>query len=249
VRAKSKARTDGAKTKTFGIFGKRIISAVKSGGSSNPDSNVLLKDTIASARRANVPADNIKRAIERASGKDCKEPTPSLYECYAASGVSMIVSCLTDNQNRAVAEVRNVVNNKFGKSAKMAEAGSVLYMYDFVGRVEFGRTVPEDDILNICMDLNVEDFTFVDGGGGGGGGSGSGGGSGPGSVVYVDTASLKPLAAALQAANIEYTSDELCYKPKVFVDVISDEDKEFNEGLAEALEDLEDVEAITHNME
>ncbi|GMI19999.1 hypothetical protein TeGR_g3677 [Tetraparma gracilis] len=105
---------------------------------------------IAAARRSNVPAENIRRAIERAGAKGAVAPAASLFEAYAAGGCSLVISVLSDNQNRAVAEVKNVVNNKFGKGgAKMAEPGSVTYLYERRGRVAMpaGGGWDEDGML------------------------------------------------------------------------------------------------------
>ena len=94
------------KTKTNGIFGKKIIQAVKLGGSPSPDANHMLASVITAAKKADVPADNIKRAIERASAKGTAAPKESTFEAYAAGGVSFVINVLTDNDNRAVAEVK-----------------------------------------------------------------------------------------------------------------------------------------------
>ena len=146
VRAKAKGKTDGLKTKTYSTYGKKIIQAVKVGGSSSPDANPQLRDVINAAKKSSVPAYNIKRAIERASSMDAVSPKDSLFECYAAGGCSLVISVLTDNPNRAVAEIKNVVNNKFNRiGAKMAESGSVTYLYDRVAKITF----PKDTVTEV----------------------------------------------------------------------------------------------------
>tara|TARA_B110000971_G_C19774780_1_gene392509 strand:- start:62 stop:547 length:486 start_codon:yes stop_codon:yes gene_type:complete len=112
VREKTKGKTDARKTKTFATFGKKIIMAVKSGGSDNPDANKQLKDVISAAKKNNVPVDNIKRAIKKATEGNVGDFSESIFEAYGDGGASFIIHVLSDNANRANSDVRMVITKR-----------------------------------------------------------------------------------------------------------------------------------------
>uniref|UniRef100_A0A7S1FM57 Uncharacterized protein n=1 Tax=Corethron hystrix TaxID=216773 RepID=A0A7S1FM57_9STRA len=160
VRAATKGKTDAKKAKINGQFGKKIIMAVKQGGSPDPVANRQLGDVIKQAKTNSVPADNIARAIKRASessgGADFSE---SIFECYAQGGASMIVNVLTDNPNRAAAEIKNCFKKN---DAKVAESGSVLFMYDRKGVLEVESELDEDGLLDAAIEAGCDDYEVVE---------------------------------------------------------------------------------------
>ncbi|GMH56473.1 hypothetical protein TrRE_jg7765 [Triparma retinervis] len=243
VRAQTKGKTDAKKTKIYGQFGKKIIMAVKDGGSASPEANKLLRDTIAAAKKNNVPADNIKRAIKRATDSaDSAGFQSSLFEAYGAGGASFMISVLTDNSNRAAAEVKNAVNKAGKGKAKLAESGSVSYLYERKGRIVLGKgEADEEKVLDVCLEVGVEDFLFV---------SGEADGSGEDAdVVYTEQGDLALLRDGLKEhAGVEAKEADLCYKSTAPVEV-GEEEFEVNMDLVDALEELEDVDKVEHNMD
>lgn len=126
-RAATKGKTDGKKAKVNAFYGKKIIMAVKQGGSQDPVANRQLAELIKAAKQNNVPVDNINRAIKRANEKDTGDFSESIFEAYGFGGASLIINVLSDNPNRSTADVKLAVSKSGGK---IAESGSVLFMYD-----------------------------------------------------------------------------------------------------------------------
>ncbi|CAM9773683.1 unnamed protein product, partial [Hapterophycus canaliculatus] len=140
--AKVKGREDAKRGKAFARIGKKIIMAVKAGGP-NEDTNKQLADTIKEAKHNSVPKDNIARAIKRAvdgSQGDFKEV---VYEAYGHGGTGMVITALTDNVNRAIAEVKTVWRKQ---GLKQAAQGSVLFQFEKRGRVEIQGEVDEEQV-------------------------------------------------------------------------------------------------------
>eukprot|EP00523_Entomoneis_sp_CCMP467_P002892 CAMPEP_0168745390 /NCGR_PEP_ID=MMETSP0724-20121128/14587_1 /TAXON_ID=265536 /ORGANISM="Amphiprora sp., Strain CCMP467" /LENGTH=260 /DNA_ID=CAMNT_0008793089 /DNA_START=40 /DNA_END=820 /DNA_ORIENTATION=+ len=156
VRASTKAKTDAKKAKTNAVYGKKIIMAVKQGGSDDPNANRLLGDLIKQAKANSVPVDNIQRAIKKATEGNVGDFKEKTFEAYGLGGASMIISVLTDNDNRATADVKSTVNKRNGK---IAEQGSVAFMYDRKAIVEFGEgELDEEALLEAAIDAGCEDY-------------------------------------------------------------------------------------------
>ncbi|MDP6921933.1 MAG: YebC/PmpR family DNA-binding transcriptional regulator, partial [Lutibacter sp.] len=115
-----------AMAKTFTRIGKDIVMAVKEGGA-NPDTNARLRAVIQNAKAANMPKDNVERAIKKASDKDTANYKEVLFEGYAPHGVAVVVETATDNNNRTVANVRAAFNKCEGN---LGTSGSVVFMFD-----------------------------------------------------------------------------------------------------------------------
>jgi transcriptional/translational regulatory protein YebC/TACO1 len=155
---------------------------------------------------------------------------------------SFMISVLTDNPNRASAEVKNAVNKAGRGKAKMAESGSVSYLYERKGRIVLGKgEVDEEKVLDVCLEVGVEDFEFSEGEDDGSGEEAD--------VVYTSQGDLALLRdGILEGQGVEARSAELCYKSKAPV-VVGEEDFELNMDLVDALEELEDVDKVEHNMD
>jgi YebC/PmpR family DNA-binding regulatory protein len=233
VRASTKAKTDMKKTKINALYGKKIIMAVKDGGSPDPQGNRMLFDVIKQAKANNVPVDNINRAIKRASEGSAGDFKESTFEAYGFGGCSMIINVLSDNNNRATSDVRSTVNRREGK---MAESGSVMFMYDRKGRVDVPAELDEESLLDAAIAAGCDDYELVSG-------------DEPGTTfIYTDP---KEAAMMLEAVNSlgheENVKISLVYVSKALVEC-TDSDFEKNMEIVDALEALDDVDSVEHNM-
>jgi YebC/PmpR family DNA-binding regulatory protein len=153
--ATKKGAQDKKKAKLYGRIGKQIVAAVKGGGP-NPVSNVALAALLQTAKDYNIPKDIIDRNIKKASDKNQQDFEELTYEVYGFGGVGIVLEVLTDNNNRAAANVRDVVKKSGGK---MAEKGSVLYNFKRAGviAVKSSAEATGDDIMLAAMDAGAED--------------------------------------------------------------------------------------------
>jgi Uncharacterized conserved protein len=234
VRAATKGKTDAKKAKTNAIYGKKIIMCVKQGGP-DPESNRALADLMKAAKANSVPMDNINRAIKKASESNTGDFSERTFEAYGFGGASLVINVLTDNDNRANADVRSVVGKNNGK---MAEQGSVLFMYDRKGKIEVPGVVDEEKLLEAAIEADVEDFELVV----------EAMEDGDVSMIYVEPSDSSNMLEAVKTMGFETgVKMELAYVSKAPVEV-SEEDFEANMKLIDALEDLDDVDSVEHNM-
>jgi len=150
-----KAKTDAAKGKIFTKLGREIAVAAK--GGADPSTNSKLADVIAKAKAANMPNDNIKRSILKATGELNNVNYETLvYEGYGIGGSAVIVSTLTENKNRTVGEVRHIFD-KYGGS--MGTTGSVSFMFEKCGVLVIERTVNlgEDEVMELALEAGADD--------------------------------------------------------------------------------------------
>jgi DNA-binding regulatory protein, YebC/PmpR family len=226
-----KGKQDAERSKSFTKLTKEIIVAAKNGGG-NPDANIRLRTAIEAARKASMPNDNIKRAIQRGTGElegvSYEELT---YEGYGPGGVAIMVNCLTDNKNRTVPDVRSIFSKNGGR---MGESGSVSYLFNPVGliQIEPGVTT-EDTLMEVVLDAGAEDVQPTDDGG------------------FEVTTSFEGFTAvrdALDAAKIAYSSAETTMVPTTTVSV---EGKEAAQvlRLIDTLEEHDDVQNVYANVE
>lgn len=236
VRAATKGKADAKKAKVNAGFGKKIIMAVKQGGSPDPSANRQLELLIKAAKQNSVPVDNITRAIKRASEASVGDFSESTFEAYGFGGASFVVNVLSDNANRATADVRSTIGKRKGK---MAESGSVLFLYDKKGRLEVENTIlDEEAVLEAAieagceeMELEVEegddDHLMT-------------------SIVYSNPDETNLMMEALKSLGHE-PKMTLSYVSKAPVEC-TEEDFEKNMDIVEALEELDDVDSVEHNM-
>lgn len=233
VRAATKSKTDAKKTKINAAFGKRIIMAVKQGGSPDANANRMLADVIRAAKSNNVPVDNITRAVKRASEATVGDFSESTFEAYGFGGASLVINCLSDNANRCTSDVKSTVNKR---NAKMAEQGSVLFMYDRKGLVEVPSEVDEEALLEAAIEGGVDDYELLPGDTEGT------------SLVYVEPTDAAAMSDIIkEKMGIDNVKMSLTYVSKAPVEC-NDEDFEKNMQIIEALEELDDVDSVEHNM-
>lgn len=153
---RQKGKADIKKGLTFTKLTKAIIIAVKQGGgASDPSQNFRLRLAIDSARAANMPKENIERAIQRASGKEAGELEEVIYEGFAPGGASVIIEAATDNTQRTTAEIKNIFNKSGGS---FGQPGSVSYQFTQLGEIlisKNGKTF--DEIFETAVESGAED--------------------------------------------------------------------------------------------
>ncbi|TFC78335.1 YebC/PmpR family DNA-binding transcriptional regulator [Cryobacterium cheniae] len=225
-----KAVTDSRRAKAFAKLIKNIEVAARMGGA-DLSGNPTLVDAIQKAKKTSVPNDNIDRAVKRGAGLsgEVVDYTTIMYEGYAAHGVAIMIECLTDNKNRAAAEVRTTVSRNGGN---MADPGSVAYNFHRKGIVVVpkGNNVTEDDVLAAVLDAGAEEV--VD--------------DGDKFEVFSEAHDLVATRTALQDAGIDYDSADIAFVPQLKVEVDAETARKVFR-LIDALEELDDVQNIFSN--
>ena len=155
---RKKEATDSKKANIFSKIGKEIAVAVKMGGSADPNVNRKLKDVIAKAKSQNMPNDNINRCIQKAAGDSNSDNYEEIvYEGFGPCGVSVIVEAMTDNKNRAAADIRCIFTKSGGS---LGQTGSVGYMFNKKGYIliEKGDNFDEDTLMMDALENGAEDI-------------------------------------------------------------------------------------------
>ncbi len=220
-----------AMAKTFTRIGKDIAMAVKEGGP-NPDTNARLRAVIQNAKAANMPKENVERAIKKASEKDSAHYKEVLFEGYAAHGIAVLVETATDNNNRTVANVRAAFN-KF--NGALGTSGSVVFMFDHICNF---RVKKEDINMDLeefeleLIDFEVEEM-FEDE---------------DGILIYAPFEMYGSIQKYLEDNQIEILSSGFERIPQTNKK-LSEEEQEEVDKLLERLEDDDDVQNVYHNME
>jgi YebC/PmpR family DNA-binding regulatory protein len=223
-----KERSDRKKGKIFSRIMKEIISAVKQNGP-DPKSNSKLRLAIQKAKDANLPTDNIDRNIKKASSADQQDFSEMSYELYGFGGVGIIVEGMTDNKNRFASDIR-IATNKCGGT--IATPGAVSYNFDRKGVIRIPKAgTKEDDLFLLATEAGAEDFIADD----------------EQYVVITPMDGFLPVKEAIEKAHIKCEEASLEMVPKMWVEV-SEEDGTKNIALIEWLENLDDVDAVYHNM-
>jgi YebC/PmpR family DNA-binding regulatory protein len=224
-----KGAQDAKRAKAFSKLAREITVAAKLGGT-DPAMNHALRAAILAAKAANVPKDNIERAIRKSTGDDGATYEEVRYEGYGPGGVALIVEALTDNRNRTAGEVRAAFT-KFGGT--MGETGSVSFQFQRVGLIRYPAGVASvDAMLDGAIEAGASDVTS----------------DGDGHEVVCEPEDLNAVRDALEARFGEPGSARLDWKPQNTVPV--DEDKaESLFKLFDVLEDNDDVQRIAANYE
>ncbi len=225
-----KAIIDSRRAKSFAKLIKNIEVAAKIGGA-DMSGNPTLVDAVQKAKKTSVPNDNIDRAVKRGAGLlgEVVDYQTIMYEGYAANGVAMLVECLTDNKNRAAAEVRTAMSRNGGT---MADPGSVAYNFHRKGviAVPHDEAPTEDDVLAAVLDAGAEDVTD----------------HGEDFEIRCEPSDMVAVRQALQEAGIDYDSADVEFVPQVKVEVDLETARKVNK-LVDAMEDLDDVQNIYVN--
>jgi len=224
-----KAAVDAKRGKIFSVISKELTLAARDGGK-DPEFNPRLRTLITKAKQANMPADNIDRAIKKGTGELAGVTIEELlYEGYGPSGVGLIVEVTTDNKNRSASEVRSTFSKGGGN---LAGAGALAFNFKRKGQILLSREkIDEDSLTELALENDAEDIVTEK----------------EHYEIICETSQYDRLAEAFEKAGIETDSSELAYLPNNLVP-ISDEDtarKIFK--LIETLEDLEDVKAVHGN--
>ncbi|MBE6915763.1 MAG: YebC/PmpR family DNA-binding transcriptional regulator [Ruminococcaceae bacterium] len=225
-----KEKTDAQKAKIFTKIGREMAVAVKEGGP-DPASNSKLRDCIAKAKANNVPNDNIKRTIEKATGGDGANYETIVYEGYGPSGVAVIVEALTDNRNRTASDVRHAFD-KFG--GNLGATGCVSWQFDDKGVILLEKTdEDEDEVMLACLEAGADDVET----------------DGDAIEVYTDPDAMGDVREALEAQGRTILSAEKDKIPQTYI-TLSDEDALKNmQKMLDMLEDNDDVQNVWHNWE
>jgi len=225
-----KAVVDAKRGKLFAKLIKNVEVAARTGGG-DPAGNPTLFDAIQKAKRNSVPNENIDRAVRRGAGLEAGGATYETvtYEGYAPGGVAVLVQTLTDNRNRAAADVRTALTRNGGS---MADPGSVSYLFNRKGVVIVGKAgeVTDDDVLTAVLDAGAEEVNDL----------------GESFEVVSEPTDLVAVRTALQQAGIDYESAEAAFLPSVEVPLDEEQAKRVFR-LIEAIEDSDDVQDVYAN--
>ena len=228
--AAKKAKTDAVKGKIFTKVGREIAVAAKS--NPDPNTNSKLADAIAKAKAVNMPNDNIKRCIAKASGELNGDNYEELtYEGYGPSGSAIIVKTLTDNKNRTVDFVRTAMK-KYGGS--LGNAGCVSFTFKNLGVIVIERTpdLVEDTVMEYALEAGADDFIVED----------------DAFVVYTDPSAFSGVRKFLEEKGLNFFEAQVEMVPENKITLSGDDFVKF-EKLINALEDLDDVQNVYHNVE
>jgi YebC/PmpR family DNA-binding regulatory protein len=226
-----KAAIDAKRGKLFAKLIKNIEVAARSGGG-DPTGNPTLYDAIQKAKKSSVPNNNIDNAVKRGSGATAggSDWETITYEGYAPGGVAVLIECLTDNRNRAAAEVRTALTRNGGA---LAEPGSVSYVFERKGVVIVPKTEQsEDDLLEVVLDAGAEEVNDL----------------GESFEIVSEAGDLIPVRTALQGAGIDYDSADPTFLPSMSVPLDAEAAKKVFR-LIEALEDSDEVQNVYANFD
>jgi YebC/PmpR family DNA-binding regulatory protein len=226
-----KAVIDAKRGKMFAKLIKNIEVAARTGGG-DPGGNPTLYDAIQKAKKSSVPNSNIDNAVKRGSGVEGggADYQTIMYEGYGPSGVAVLIECLTDNRNRAAAEVRIALTRNGGT---LAEPNSVSYMFTRKGVIVVPKTgLSEDDVLTAVLEAGAEEVNDL----------------GDAFEVVSEATDLVTVRTALQSAGIDYDSAEAQFVPSVAVPLDEDGARKIFK-LIDALEDSDDVQNVYANFD
>ena len=226
-----KAIIDSRRAKSFAKLIKNIEVAAKIGGADFAG-NPTLADAVYKAKKSSVPNDNIDRAVKRGAGLtgESIDYMTIMYEGYGPGGVALLIECLTDNKNRAAAEVRTAMSRNGGA---MADPGSVAYNFNRKGVISITKSegVSEDDIVLAVLEAGAEEV--IDRGGG--------------YEVITDPTDLVSARKALQEAGLDYDSSEAEFVATLSIDVDAETARKVF-ALVDSLEDSDDVQNVFTNV-
>ena len=220
-----------AMAKTFTRIGKDIVMAVKEGGP-NPETNSRLRAVIQNAKAANMPKENVERAIKKATDKDTEDFKEVLFEGYAPHGIAILVETATDNNNRTVANVRAAFNKCDGN---LGTSGSVVFMFDHTCNFTIKKediTIDMEELELELIDFDVEEI-FDDE---------------EGIVVYAPFEQFGAIQSFFEANNVEILSSGFERIPTI-TKKLKENEQEDVEKLLERLEEEDDVQNVYHSME
>jgi YebC/PmpR family DNA-binding regulatory protein len=225
-----KAAADAKRGKVFTRLAREITIAAREGGG-DPNTNFRLRLVVDKAKAANMPKENIERAVKRGTGElKGEELAEVTYEGYAPNGVALLVQVLTDNRNRTVADIRRILTRQGGA---LADAGAVAWQFDrkgYIGITPDG--VDEDAIFEVTVEAGAEDVVFGD----------------DLIEVYAELEHFQGVRQALEDAGIQFETAELAMIPKTTMQLSEKETLQVM-GIIDALEELDDVQQVYSNLD
>lgn len=227
---RKKGAADAARGKLFAKLIKAIEAAARDGGP-DPDMNPTLATMVQKAKDASVPKDNIQRALDRAAGKDAggSDWETIYYEGYAPGGVAVYVECLTDNRNRAAADVRTAFSKNGGS---LAEPGAVNYLFTRTGMIILPKSgTEEDDLLMTGLDAGLEDVTEDT----------------ENFIVTCQPEDVAALRKAFEEAGLKVSSSDSTMVPSMSVPITDEDSAKKVLRILDALDDADDVQEVYAN--
>ena len=230
---RQKGVADVKKGKIFSQLSKAVTLTAKDGGG-DPSMNPALKLAIEKAKQANMPLDNIEKAIKKGTGElEGGTIEEVLYEVYGPGGIAMIIEGTTDNTNRTVAEIKHILSRNNGR---LGEAGSVKWMFERFGYLEIDKSdlkISEDDLEMAIIDSGAEDFNLVENV----------------IIVYTKSEDLYKVKESLEKNNIGISDSGFEWKAKNKIKIDDEKIVKQIEKLFEALDEQEDVGEVFSNLE
>ena len=224
-----KGRQDAVRSKLFSKLSKEITVAAKM-GDPDPEKNPRLRMAVKEAKSNSVPKDVIERAIKKSSAGEGDEYEEIRYEGYGPSGVAVIVETMTDNRNRTASNVRSIFSKNGGN---LGETGSVGFMFDRKGEVSYSPEVGDDDtVMMAAIDAGAEDVES----------------SQDGHLIWCQDTDLNEVLSNLEAKLGESNSTKLVWKPTTSTELDLEGMQKLMK-LVDALEDDDDVQRVTSNLE
>ena len=230
VRKASIQKTGAARGKIYSMYAREIYDVAKKGGT-DPASNASLKRLMEKAKKEQVPADIIKRAIDKVNSGADETYEKVVYEVFGPAGSTAVVECLTDNVNRSISSVRAALNKC---KSKMGAMGSVTFNYDHLCIISV-KGMDEESLLELLLEngIDVIDIESKD----------------DCVMVYgnpMDSNAIKE-AVVSKLGDIEFDIDDIAYIPKDTIELVGD-DREVFDRLLTMLDDVEDVQNVYHNV-
>ena len=229
---RQKGLNDQKRGKTFTKLANAITISVKQGGGiGDPGTNVRLRLSIDAARAANMPKENIERAIKRASGKEAGDLEEVIYEGFAPGGVSVIIEAATDNSMRTTSEVKSIFNKA---GASFGQPGSVSYQFNHIGRIitkKGNKTF--DEAFSLVAENGAQDLEEI----------------GDEFFVYTPMHSLSVVRDVLLKNGFELIEADLIRQPITPIEITEDEKLSKLEHFVNSLEELDDVQKVYTNLQ
>ena len=228
---RAKGATDAKRGKIFSVISKDITLAARAGGG-DPSMNPRLRTVVAKAKEANMPNDNVERAIKKGTGELPGVVYEEIvYEGYAPSGVGLIVEITTDNKNRSASEVRSTMGKNGGN---LAGVGAVSFQFDHVGQfIIDAKQTDEETLMDVALEAGAEDIKN----------------EGDHFEVICPMAAYDTVSQALSTKGIESEQSDLVYLPNITVPISDKETARKVLHLIEILDALEDVKAVHSNLD
>lgn len=227
---RKKGAIDSERSKVFQKLAKELYVAAKS-GDPNPENNPSLRMVIEKAKGENMPKANIESAINKAKNRGEGENYESIrYEGYGPHGIAIMIDCLTDNKNRTAGFVRSTLTKKGGN---LGTDGSVSYLFERKGIIVLENVYDEDKIMEDVLNLDVLDFSSDD----------------DSYIIYTDPTKFIEVKDELTKMGYDkFLVSEVTFVPNNYI-VLDEEATEKVGNLIDALNDLDDVQAVYHNLE